>query len=188
MTTAGPLPSFAAIDPKDCPLLADDPAGAGELLGMANDCGRLLAELAAGPARAVLDQDAGRKLVVRYAKVRDLLTRATYRVGFLGTSQAGKSTIFNRVLKGSVAVSGGGKATTSLPSRLRKGPAERCDLFYMTLAQYKDRLRKLCLEVGISDSNVPEETLLEQVSQLKPTSAGAGDGQRRIRADDIEYL
>ena len=194
MSTARPpsteRPSFDPLDPtRDCPLLAEgSPTAARELADLLNDCGRQLAELADGRARAVLDRDEGRKIVTRYDRARKLLQREKYRVGFLGTSQAGKSTIFNRVLKEVVATSGSGLAMTALPSRLSRGPAKRCELHYMSARQYRERLRQLCIEVGIGDSTVPEDDLLRQVGELRPTVAGAGDGQRPVRPEDIDYL
>lgn len=188
MSTA--LPSFEPLDPaRDCPLLSEgSPEAARELTEALAGCGKHLAEIAGSRGRVVLDRDEGRKLLARYDRLHKLLQRSTYRVGFLGTSQAGKSTIFNRVLKESIAVSGGGRATTALPSRLRRGQDRRCILAYMTGEQYRDRLRKLCLEVAIGDSTVPEEELLRQVHELRPTVAGAGDGQRAVRPEDIDYL
>lgn len=189
-TTAQNLSAFDALDPiRDCPLLAEGSAEAAqELVTTLNECGRQLAELATGRGRAALDRDEGKKLLVRYQRIRNLLQRPTYRVGFLGTSQAGKSTIFNRVLNDSIAVSGGGRATTALPSRLRRGTERECTLAYMTTGQYQKRLRQLCLEVGISDSTIPEDELLRVVHTLQPTVAGIGDGQRAVRPEDIEYL
>ncbi|MCZ2342472.1 MAG: dynamin family protein [Bacteroidales bacterium] len=189
-TTAQALPAFDALDPtRDCPLLSEGAAEtAQELVGALNECARQLAELAHGRGRAALEREEGKKLLARYVRVRNLLQRPSYCVGFLGTSQAGKSTIFNRVLQDTIAVSGGGRATTALPSRLRRGADRRCTLAYMSTQQYRERLRQLCNEVAISDSNIPTEELIRIVHALQPTVAGIGDGQRAVRPEDIDYL
>jgi hypothetical protein len=180
---------YRSLSPADCPLLADDPAG-GDLVDLANGVARQLNDLAAGDLRSVLDRDDGRRLTVRFERAREHLARTHYRVGFLGTSSAGKSTIFNLVLKEKVAESGAGDATTSLPSRLRRRDGDRqCLLFYLTEAQYRDRLKKLCVEVGLGSPPDSEDELLALLAQLKPTPGGAEEpGKRAVRADDLRYL
>jgi hypothetical protein len=180
---------YRLLSPTDCPLLADDPAG-GELIDLANGVARQLNDLAASDLRAVLDRDDGRRLAVRFERVREHLARTHYRVGFLGTSSAGKSTIFNLVLKEKVAESGAGDATTALPTRLRRRAGDRqCLLYYLTEAQYRDRLKKLCVEVGIGSPPESEDELLALLAQLKPTPGGAEEpGKRPVRADDLRYL
>jgi len=183
------MPTYRPLTPPDCPLLVHDPAG-GELIALANACGQQFNDISAGPVAGVLSRDDGKKLQSRYEKIRDLLTRSHYRVGFLGTSSAGKSTIFNRVLQETVAESGSGQATTSLPSRLRRRvEGRRCILQYMTDDQYRDRLKKLCLEVGIGSVPESEDDLAAMVGQLRPTAVGSDDNsQRPVRQDDIAYL
>jgi len=183
------MPTYRLLTAPDCPLLVEDPAGA-ELIALANACGQQFNEISNSPVAGVLNRDDGKKLLGRYDKIRELLTRSHYRVGFLGTSSAGKSTIFNRVLQETVAESGSGQATTSLPSRLRRrDEGRKCILQYMTDDQYRDRLKKLCLEVGIGSIPDAEDELLAMVNQLRPSVAGGEDNsQRPIRQDDIVYL
>ena len=179
---------YRPLTASDCPLLAGEDAG--ELVALANACTQAFNDLAAGNLASVLDRDDGRKLLARFDRARGWLTRSHYRVGFLGTSSAGKSTIFNLVLKEKVAESGAGDATTSLPSRLRRKDGGReCVLFFLTDDQYRDRLKKLCVEVGIGAPPDSDDELLVLVAQLKATPGGAEEpGKRPVRADDIRYL
>src|SRR5262249_38245031 len=81
-----------------------------------------------------------------------------YRVGFLGTSQAGKSTTFNNVLQEQIAQGGIGDATTSTITRSYRIPA-RSDgprkflLRYLTYDQYMDRPDRLCKPLYILNSS-----------------------------------
>lgn len=182
------MPPYRPLTASDCPLLAGSDAA--DLVALANACTEALNQLAAGNLASVLDRDDGRKLLARFDRARGWLTRSHYRVGFLGTSSAGKSTIFNLVLREKIAESGAGDATTSLPSRLRRREGEReCVLFYLTEDQYRDRLKKLCVEVGIGTPPEADDELLALVAQLKPTAGGAEEpGKRPVRKDDIRYL
>jgi GTPase SAR1 family protein len=182
------LTTFRPLTLADCPLLADS-FEAPELLELANQIAMHFTQLSTGELRAALDREDGQKLQQRFRAMQDRLTRSHYRVGFLGTSSAGKSTIFNLVLQEKIAESGAGDATTSLPSRLRYKVGDKtCQLIQMTRDQYRGRLEKLFAAVGLgSVPDAPEEQLA-LIDQLKPTPEGADASGRVVRLDDLRYL
>jgi hypothetical protein len=103
--------------------------------------------------------------------IRGKLTRKYYRVGFLGTTGAGKSTTFNNILKISgqdaPAQSGGGEATTAAPSRLRRcqeGPPNLL-LNFMTEDDYEKRKKDLATHMGLGGLN--EDEILQNCVDLR---------------------
>jgi GTPase SAR1 family protein len=179
---------YRTLSLKDCPLLAES-VDSQELIDLANQVSGQFSQLASSDLRAVLDRDDGRKLVQRFQNVVSRLTRTHYRVGFLGTSSAGKSTIFNAALQEKIAESGAGDATTSLPSRLQyKAGDKKCQLIHMTREQYRDRLKKLFASVGLGTVPDSAEEQLALVEQLKPSLDGADANGRVVRQDDLRYL
>src|SRR5262249_22809135 len=129
----------AELKLAECPLLRDTPAAkAAELVEQFNVLVRQAGELAEGNFSYLLDRPDVHGIVEDAQRVRDQLTRPRYRVGFLGTSQAGKSTTFNNVLREEIAQGGIGDATTSTITRFRRieGGANKFTLHYLTQDQY----------------------------------------------------
>ena len=120
----------------ECPLLRDAPAiKVADLVEAFNQLVRQIGTLGQGQFAYLLNRQDVQGIIDDLQRVRDLLTRPRYRVGFLGTSQAGKSTTFNNVLQEVLAQSGIGDATTSLimphpPHRrhTRRCASSRCAL------------------------------------------------------------
>ena len=138
------------------------------------------------------------------ARVRGQLTRPRYRVGFLGTSQAGKSTTFNNVLQEEIAQSGIGEATTSVITRFRRidGKTNKFTLHYLAQEQYQDRRERLCKALMIlnsaSKSNAEILAYLSDPQKVMTGPGADGDesnrprrdrtGERTLLPDDIPYL
>lgn len=100
------------------------------------------------------------------------LKRTHYRVGFLGTTAAGKSTTVNNLLKVSKddapAKSGGGPATTAAPSRIRKSTdgKNHISLRYMNQADYEKRRTDLASHLGFGPG-LTEEELIDKCIELE---------------------
>src|SRR5262245_56958656 len=108
----------AALNLTECPLLRDTAAAkAADLVAQYNALVQQLAELAAGQFSYLANRPDVADIIDDVKRVRDTLVRPRYRVGFLGTSQAGKSTTFNNVLREEIAQGGIGDATTSTITR-----------------------------------------------------------------------
>ena len=111
----------AELKLADCPLLRDSVGvKVADLIEQYQAILQQARDLAAGQFAYLLNRPDVQAIVDDLARVRGQLTRPRYRVGFLGTSQAGKSTTFNNVLKEEIAQSGIGDATTSLITRFRR--------------------------------------------------------------------
>jgi hypothetical protein len=92
------------------------------------------------------------------AKIAATMTRKRFSIGFIGPSQAGKSTTVGNLLSVSKdecpAPQGSGGPTTSVPTRLVPcaAPDPRCqagerhliELQYMTKAEFRERIRDIC--------------------------------------------
>lgn len=148
----------AELTAADCPLLRDAPAlKAADLIGAFNALVRQLGDLGKGSFAYLLNRQDIQGIIDDVQRVRGQLTRPRYRVGFLGTSQAGKSTTFNNVLQEVLAQSGIGDATTSLITRTWRiagtptGP-RTFRLRFMTESQYRDRRDRLCKAVHLLNS------------------------------------
>jgi len=208
MTAPNLLPLTAA----DCPLLRDTPTlKVSELTEQFNELVKQVQDLAGSDFAYLLNRADIQGVIDDIQRVRGQLTRPRYRVGFLGTSQAGKSTTFNNVLQETIAQSGIGDATTSVITRFRRidGDRNRFTLRYMTEDQYKDRREKLCkalhiLNVG-TKSNADIIGYLSNPQQLAAVQSGnAADaedeqfetararrtrsGEQSVLPDDIPYL
>src|SRR5438105_4703610 len=155
----------------DCPLLRDAPSlKAGELIGFYNQFVKQFHDLGESEFAYLLNREDFRAIADDVLRVRGQLTRPRYRVGFLGTSQAGKSTTFNNVLQEAIAMGGISDATTSVITRTRRsgGAADGARTFllrYMTHSQYQDRREKLCKALHILNSGAKSnQELLEFLS------------------------
>lgn len=137
---------------ESCKLLQDE-----RLVDRFNEVDQILTE-----ATAKLPRFAERDVVGRVreelSKLAVEMTRQRFSIGFIGPSQAGKSTTVGNLLSVSKdecpAPQGSGGPTTSVPTRLvpcaqphpQCQPGERhfIELQYMNTAQFRDRLKDIC--------------------------------------------
>ena len=135
-----------------CRLLQDH-----QLVDRFNEIGRILEE-----ASAKLPRFAERELIARVrqdmAALAETMTRKRFSIGFIGPSQAGKSTTVGNLLSVSKdecpAPQGSGGPTTSVPTRLvpvpephsqcKPGERHLIELQYMTKSQFRDRVKDIC--------------------------------------------
>src|SRR5260370_25100405 len=114
------MPAPTELTAAECPLLRDSSSlKAAELVDSFNQLVRQIRALAQGTFAYLLNRQDIQGIIEDVERVRGQLTRPRYRVGFLGTSQAGKSTAFNNVLQEVLAQSGIGGATTTLLTRTK---------------------------------------------------------------------
>jgi hypothetical protein len=197
------MPVPAELKLADCPLLRDTSAvKAADLVEQYNALGRQLAEVSAGKFAYLLNRPDLQGIVDDAKRVREQLTRPRYRVGFLGTSQAGKSTIFNKVLQEEIAQGGIGDATTSTITRFRRvdGAGNRFSIRFLTQDQYAERRDKLCKALHILNAGAkPNTEILAFLSDpAKLASLQEGDessrqrrdrtGEKTLLPDDVPYL
>lgn len=143
---------MATLTHEACRLLQDD-----RLVDRFNSVADILSEaLDKLPRFAEREVVAGVKQDL--AALADTMTRKRFSIGFIGPSQAGKSTTVGNLLSVSKdecpAPQGSGGPTTSVPTRLVPcaEPAAQCqpgerhliELQYMTKGQFRDRVRDLC--------------------------------------------
>jgi GTPase Era involved in 16S rRNA processing len=205
MASSSLLPLTAA----DCPLLRDTQAlKVSELTEQFNELVKQFEQLNSGDFAYLVNRDDIQGILQDVQRVRGQLTRPRYRVGFLGTSQAGKSTTFNNVLQEVIAQSGIGEATTSVITRFRRieGSGNRFTLRFMTEDQYSDRREKLCKALHIlnvsAKSNADILGYLANPQQLAAAQSGNADedqselararrartGEQSVLPDDIPFL
>lgn len=176
------------VSPGECPLLAKygGAAAAGLIDRYAAALDQVRA-LQADPKLAPL-LPSGRlaDTLARLADARDLLTRARYVVGFIGVSQAGKSTAVNNLLGEEVCKAGALDSMSSQPARIVKAAARSIDLEYLTPAAVQARRQKLCEAVGLPSPGDDRE-VLDLLS--RPADLRTPDGLQPPRfRDDAEYL
>ncbi len=194
------LPSELKL--TDCPLLRDAGAlKAADLVAQYNALAGQLAQLAGGKFAYLLNRPDLQGILDDAQRVREQLTRPRYRVGFLGTSQAGKSTTFNNVLQEEIAQGGIGDATTSTITRFRRvdGGTNRFAIRFLTQDQYAERRDKLCKALHILNAGAkPNAEILAFLSDpAKLATLQNGDeanrrrdrtGERSFLPDDVPYL
>lgn len=104
------------------------------------------------------ERDVIAKVKANLGELAETMTRERFSIGFIGPSQAGKSTTVGNLLSVSKdecpAPQGSGGPTTSVPTRLVPvaEPDPRCkgsdrhliELQYMTKAEFRDRIRDIC--------------------------------------------
>lgn len=148
---------MAQLTHEQCRLLKDD-----GLVDRFNSIDEILTE-----AIATLPAFGQRELVAKIRSdleiVAERMTRERFSIGFIGPSQAGKSTTVGNLLSVSKdecpAPQGAGGPTTSVPTRLIPcpEPSPRCKpgerhairLQFMTKQEFRDRLADICKLVGI---------------------------------------
>ncbi|NBW87386.1 MAG: hypothetical protein EBR23_11305, partial [Planctomycetia bacterium] len=137
---------------ESCKLLQDE-----RLVERFNDVDQILSEATAKLPRFA-DRDVVARVKEELSKLAVEMTRQRFSIGFIGPSQAGKSTTVGNLLSVSKdecpAPQGSGGPTTSVPTRLvpcaephpQCQPGERhyIELQYMSTAQFRDRLKDLC--------------------------------------------
>ncbi len=148
----------------DCPLLTRHPSGADLIRGFN--------EVAAGLRAANADPEVGavvrtpefaKAVLTPLTRVRRDMARPRYTVGFIGLSQAGKSTTVNNLLgDAEVCKSGTGIACSSQPARLVRAKAQSLDVVYLTSADYESRRLQLCKGVGLLNPG-GDDDLLQQL-------------------------
>jgi hypothetical protein len=140
------------LNPDACRLLQAE-----ELVERFNAVDRILEEASQKLPRFA-ERDVIAKVKANLAELADTMTRKRFSIGFIGPSQAGKSTTVGNLLSVSKdecpAPQGSGGPTTSVPTRLVPvaEPDPRCkggdrhliELQYMTKAQFRSRIRDIC--------------------------------------------
>ena len=153
------------LRPDECPLLTRHPSGA-DLVRAFNEVAVDLRAARADPEVGPLvgSPDFARAVSDPLRRVRRDMARPRYTVGFIGLSQAGKSTTVNNLLGDpDVCKSGSGVATSSQPARLLRAPARGLDVVYLTAAEYAARRLKLCQEIDLVNPGTDDE-LLKQLA------------------------
>ncbi|OWK36463.1 hypothetical protein [Fimbriiglobus ruber] len=170
----------------DCPLLAKHSADAGGPVAAYNGIAADLRALRADPELARLaDHPEFQKAVAApLERVRRDLTRARYCVGFIGLSQAGKSTTVNNLLGSEVCKSGTGKATSSQPARMFRAAADGLDVAYLTAANFEARRLELCKEIGLPSPGADDDLF----AQLKDDAVFADVQDKPRLKKDREFL
>lgn len=194
----GHIPDAPQSD-DECPLLLKYAASEVEplrrLYQVTRDLFVLAVEVANDPARL-------NELGDKVRKVRHLLARERFAVGFMGPFQVGKSTLFNRVLGAhdDIASEGGGTATTAAITRLFPRPeGAECTLgvHYLSETQFEEKLGYLKGMTNLADQNSPAELLQAAESKygaltgpLKPVERvkGSSSGTEYVRDIDVKYL
>jgi len=143
---------MATFTHEACQLLQDD-----KLVDRFNAVAEILSE-ASGKLPRFAEREVVAGVKLGLAALADTMTRKRFSIGFIGPSQAGKSTTVGNLLSVSKdecpAPQGSGGPTTSVPTRLVPcaEPAAQCqpgerhliELQYMTKGQFRDRVRDLC--------------------------------------------
>jgi len=148
----------------DCPLLTRHPSGA----DLVRDFNAVAAGLRAAHADpevsgVVRSPEFAKAVHGPLARVRRDVARPRYTVGFIGLSQAGKSTTVNNLLgNAEVCKSGAGVACSSQPARLARANAESLDVVYLTSTEYEARRLQLCEKVGLPSPG-GDDDLLKQL-------------------------
>jgi hypothetical protein len=179
---------MAKITREQCILLKDD-----VLVDRFNGVDEILAE-----ATATLPVFVRREAVVRVqadlAKLAERMTRKRFAIGFIGPSQAGKSTTVGNLLSVSKdecpAPQGTGGPTTSVPTRLIPfpEPSPRCKLGerhsirlrFMTNEEFRERVTDICQLINVDYQ--------ENHRRLADTVAGQHAEQPHFKAADHSVL
>lgn len=146
---------FSKLEPADCRLV---PA---KLVEIHNRLARFLGQVARTlPAATQLE--AYSTYIRRYERLRELIIRPYYRVGFIGASQIGKSTTFNHVLgiverllgttrfaEIAPATKGSKSKMTASVTRLHLGDHFGCSVKYLKSGRFTKRLEAMLKVTGL---------------------------------------
>jgi hypothetical protein len=182
------LPNLNPITMDVCPLLAK--FGGSEGTSLVNRFNAALEQVRAlesdrliGP---LLRTEKFSALLASLVKIRELMSRNRYVVGFIGITQAGKSTTVNNVLGEEVCKAGAMDATSSQPCRIVKAARRSLDVEFLTPALVAERRQKLCEAIGLATP--PEDRELRKLIE-NPEQFRLPEGQERPRLiDDLKYL
>jgi len=182
--------AFRSITPAQCPLVRDLPGlPAASLVEQFNDALRKTEAVENSDIGGMMQRPEIQKLLVQLERIHATLTRPRYLVGFLGTSSAGKSTIFNRVLQREIARGGAGDATTSLPSRLYGSSSiDLCRLVYLSQPEYLDRRLKLAQALGLGTPPTANRDFLTLLAQPLAQRVQDDPNARPFLEHDVAYL
>jgi len=151
------------LDPAECGLLR-----APDLVERFNAVQAVLAKAVALPR--FRERQGVVRVLQELSSLAGTMARTRFRIGFIGPSQAGKSTTVSNLLSvaeaDSPAPQGTGGPTTSVPTRIVPRPEPAADsgpdqrhavtLHYFTAAGFRERVRDLCDLLGLG----PEDDLL----------------------------
>jgi hypothetical protein len=148
---------------NDCPLLPENRKSG--LIDAVNDVSSKLEELKTNANGMESFIEEIKEYDERLGIIKTKITRKFYRVGFLGTTQAGKSTTFNNILNVSKAnapaKSGVGDATTAAPSRLRRCNPDQIGLYvnFMNASDFEIRKKRLVKHLNLSEILTEKELI-----------------------------
>jgi len=181
---ADDIPPLVAAD---CPLLDIDPAGRDRVLAAYAAAREQWLRLRKQAPEELANSEVA-QAVRQIAEVRRRLARQTYLVGFLGPSQAGKSTTVNNLVGRKVSPQGEGEATTCVVTRLAIAPKDALTLHYFSGERYRERRTKLCDWAQLPNTdNMTEAQVLDKLASHTP-SQKPGSSARRVLAEDVPYL
>ena len=143
---------MAQLTQKECKLLQSE-----QLVDRFNAVDQILAD-AVNKLPRFADREVVTKVKTELLALAETMTRERFSIGFIGPSQAGKSTTVGNLLAVSKdecpAPQGTGGPTTSIPTRLipvlepstkcQPGETHLIELQFLTKAQFRDRVRDIC--------------------------------------------
>ena len=147
----------------ECPLLTRHASGA-DLIRSFNEVAAQLRATQADPevGQVVRTPEFAKAVLSPLGRVRQDMARPRYTVGFIGLSQAGKSTTVNNLLGDEVCSMGKGVACSSQPARVIRAAERSLDVVYLTAAEYEARRRELCKVIGLLNPG-EDDDLLKQL-------------------------
>jgi|GEM_PF-7106185 len=176
---------ISALNADACPLLPP------EAVALVDQFNTALSRLTAMETRypRLADELATQRETLTLAHAE--LTASHYRVGFLGTTAAGKSTTFNNVLgvtpENAPAKSGTGLATTATITRLQRnapGKENSLTVTFLTTEEYEHK-RHILTEACEFPPGKPDHELLRDLEAARDRIAR---GDAKLKPGDVENL
>ena len=187
------MSNFQDLTLAVCPLLTKDGAA---VVDRFNQAARLFREIEQ-KYPALLERADVKDRALKLDGIRVRLLRKQYLVGFLGTTQSGKSTTFNNILgvndMDAPAESGVAGATTSAITRLLKtdGDDHSLKLRYLSEAEFQAK-RAALIEVMEGNKHWTNAEILsdlhEKRNRLKNGKASAEKGGADVLPADLDAL
>jgi hypothetical protein len=181
-----PLASLTDLAPGQCPLLP------GHLVANYNILVNALRTVRANVPRLAAVADT---IADDLGKVRIRLMRDHFHVGFLGSTQVGKSTTFNNILGVAddkdrcVSEQGNGSSTTSVITRLhaKSEPADEVELHYTTEQRFLYKRAQMCKAIGLDpeDPKLTDAVILERLPEIEKK---VKLGEKDAKTEDPRYL